>query len=51
MKIVILGANVKVKVSAKMLKTLKGLNDVETANVLRTNVKTLSPRIAKIMAK
>ncbi|WP_372714385.1 50S ribosomal protein L28 [Ilyobacter sp.] len=50
-KIVINGEAVKVKVCSKMLKTLKGANEAETLNILKSNVKTLSPKIAKILSK
>ncbi len=50
-KIVINGEPVKVKVCSKMLKTLKGANEVETMKILKSNEKTLSPRLAKILSK
>ena len=50
-KIMINGQPLKVKVCAKVLKTIKGATEVETMRVLKANEKTLSPRIAKALAK
>jgi large subunit ribosomal protein L28 len=50
-KIVINGDAVKVKVCSKMLKTLKGANEVEIMNILKANAQNLSPRLAKILSK
>lgn len=50
-KIVINGEAVKVKVCSKMLKTLKGASEAEVMNILKSNAKTLSPRLAKIVSK
>ena len=50
-KIVINGAPVKVKVCSRMLKTLKGANEVEVMNILKSNMATLSARLVKILSK
>lgn len=50
-KIVINGTPVKVKVCSRMLKTLKGANEVEVMNVLKANMATLSARLVKILSK
>lgn len=50
-KIVINGTPVKVKVCTKVLKTLKGANDVEIMQILKANANTLSDRLTKILSK
>jgi len=50
-KIVINGTPVKVKVCSRVLKTLKGANEVEVMNVLKANATTLSARLTKILSK
>lgn len=50
-KIVINGTPVKVKVCTKVLKTLKGANDVEVMQMLKANANTLSERLSKILSK
>lgn len=50
-KIVINGTPVKVKVCTKVLKTLKGANDVEIMQILKANANTLSERLTKILSK
>lgn len=50
-KIVINGTPVKVKVCTKVLKTLKGGNDVEIMQILKANANTLSDRLTKILSK
>lgn len=49
--IVIFGAPVKVKVCTKMLKTLKGADEVQVMQILKANTATLSARLAKILSK
>lgn len=49
--ITINGKPLKVKVCSKVLKTVKGATEVEVLKVLKANEKTLSPRIAKALAK
>ncbi|MBZ4683364.1 MAG: large subunit ribosomal protein [Fusobacteriaceae bacterium] len=48
-KLTINGVTLKVRVSTKVLKTLKTLNDAETVKYLRQNKKTLSPRLAELV--
>ncbi|MGL5055390.1 MAG: 50S ribosomal protein L28 [Fusobacteriaceae bacterium] len=50
-KIVINGTPVKVKVCTKVLKTLKGANDVEIMQILKANAANLSARLSKILSK
>lgn len=50
-KIVINGTPVKVKVCTKVLKSLKGANDVEIMQMLKANACTLSERLKKILSK
>ncbi|MGL4391940.1 MAG: 50S ribosomal protein L28 [Fusobacteriaceae bacterium] len=50
-KIVINGTPVQVKVCTKVLKALKGANDVEIMQMLKTNFNTLSERVLKALHK
>lgn len=50
-KITINGTPVKVKVCTKVLKTLKGANEVEVLQILKANASTLSDRLCKILSK
>jgi large subunit ribosomal protein L28 len=49
--IVVNGTPVKVKVCTKMLKTLKGADEVQVMQILKANAATLSARLAKILNK
>ena len=49
--IVINGQAIRVKVCSKALKRLKGLDEVQTLKFLQANTSTLSPKIAKVLAK
>ncbi len=46
-KIVVNGTVVQVKVCTKVLKALKGANEVEVMQLLKKNAATLSDRLAK----
>ena len=50
-KIMINGTPVKVKVCTKVLKVLKGANEVEVMQLLKANCCTLSERLSKILSK
>ncbi|MGL4533980.1 MAG: 50S ribosomal protein L28 [Fusobacteriaceae bacterium] len=50
-KVTINGLPVKVKVCTKVLKALKGANDVEVMQMLKANASTLSDRLNKILSK
>ena len=49
MKLNINGEEVKVRVSAKAMKTLKGKNDDQIKKILLANKENLSPRVAKAL--
>ena len=49
MKLNINGEEVKVRVSTKAMKTLKGKNDDQIKKILLANKETLSPRVAKAL--
>jgi len=49
MKLNINGEEVKVRVSTKAMKTLKGKNDDQIKKILLTNKENLSPRVAKAL--
>jgi len=49
--ITINGKPLKVKVCAKVLKSVKGATEMEVLRVLKANEKTLGPRIQKALAK
>lgn len=50
-KIMINGTPVKVKVCTKVLKALKGANEVEVMQMLKANANTLSDKLTKILSK
>jgi ribosomal protein L28 len=49
MKLNINGEEVKVRVSTKAMKTLKGKNDDQIKKILLANKESLSPRVAKAL--
>ena len=49
MKLNINGEEVKVRVSTKSMKTLKGKNDDQIKKILLDNKENLSPRVAKAL--
>ena len=49
MKLNINGEEVKVRVSTKAMKTLKGKNDDQIKKILLANKENLSPRVAKAL--
>ena len=49
--IMVSGAKLKIRVCTKVLKSLKGASEIEVAKILKSNAKTLSPKIAKVLAK
>ena len=49
MKLNINGEEVKVRVSTKAMKTLKGKNDDQIKKILLANKENLSPRVAKVL--
>ena len=48
-KVIINGETVQVKVCTKVLKALKGANEVEVMQMLKANKDTLSAKLAKII--
>lgn len=50
-KVVINGVPFKVKVCTKVLKALKGANEVEVMQMLKANAATLSDRLNKALSK
>lgn len=49
--ITINGNPLKIKVCTKVLKSIKGATETEVMQILKANVNTLSPRIAKALSK
>ncbi|MGL5123011.1 MAG: 50S ribosomal protein L28 [Fusobacteriaceae bacterium] len=50
-KVLINGVPVKLKVCTKILKALKGANDIEVMQMLKANASTLSNKLNKILSK